>query len=84
MISVLLTKSFVAFGELFQCLCYFLNNKKHYILIFLFRISSYSMEISIFVKNPNMQQHGKIYFYDIGDYLKRKEKLTIIEVIWEY
>ncbi len=42
------------------------------------------MEISIFVKNPNMQQHGKIYFYDIGDYLKRKEKLTIIEVIWEY
>ncbi len=42
------------------------------------------MEISIFVKNPNMQQHGKIYFYDFGDYLKRKEKLTIIEIIWEY
>ncbi|WP_039761844.1 type ISP restriction/modification enzyme, partial [Bartonella queenslandensis] len=25
------------------------------------------------------QQHGKIYFRDIGDYLKRKEKLAIIE-----
>ncbi|WP_375667657.1 type ISP restriction/modification enzyme, partial [Bartonella sp. AC130YNZD] len=35
--------------------------------------------ISILVKNPNSQQHGKIYFRDIGDYLTRKEKLTIIE-----
>ncbi|QEE08868.1 N-6 DNA methylase [Bartonella kosoyi] len=35
--------------------------------------------ISILVKNPNAQQHGKIYFRDIGDYLTRKEKLTIIE-----
>ncbi len=43
------------------------------------------MEISIFVKNPNVKQHGKIYFYDVGDDLKRKEKnLTIIGVIWEY
>ncbi len=42
------------------------------------------MEISIFVKNPNVQQHGKIYFYDVGNDLKRKEKLTIIGVIWEY
>ncbi|WP_208436629.1 type ISP restriction/modification enzyme, partial [Bartonella tribocorum] len=35
--------------------------------------------ISILVKNPNAQQHGKIYFRDIGDYLNREEKLTIIE-----
>ncbi|WP_273719261.1 MULTISPECIES: type ISP restriction/modification enzyme [Bartonella] len=35
--------------------------------------------ISILVKNPNAQLHGKIYFRDIGDYLNREEKLTIIE-----
>ncbi|QEE09454.1 N-6 DNA methylase [Bartonella kosoyi] len=35
--------------------------------------------ISILVKNPNAQPRGKIYFRDIGDYLNRKEKLTIIE-----
>ncbi|UNE54277.1 DEAD/DEAH box helicase [Bartonella machadoae] len=35
--------------------------------------------ISILVKNPNAQQHGKIYFRDIGDYLTRQEKLTIID-----
>ncbi|UNE53842.1 DEAD/DEAH box helicase [Bartonella machadoae] len=35
--------------------------------------------ISILVKNPNAQQRGKIYFCDIGDYLTRQEKLTIIE-----
>ncbi|WP_026088193.1 DEAD/DEAH box helicase, partial [Bartonella rattaustraliani] len=35
--------------------------------------------ISILVKNPESQQRGKIYFCDIGDYLKRKEKLAIIE-----
>ncbi|WP_375671293.1 DEAD/DEAH box helicase [Bartonella sp. SD1336NMGDW] len=35
--------------------------------------------ISILVKNPNAQQRGKIYFRDIGDYLTRQEKLTIIE-----
>ncbi|QEE11938.1 DEAD/DEAH box helicase family protein [Bartonella krasnovii] len=35
--------------------------------------------ISILVKNPESQQCGKIYFRDIGDYLTRKEKLTIIE-----
>uniref|UniRef100_UPI002362286F type ISP restriction/modification enzyme n=1 Tax=Bartonella sp. ML70XJBT.G TaxID=3019093 RepID=UPI002362286F len=37
--------------------------------------------ISILVKNPESQQQGKIYFYDIGDYLTRKEKLTIIETL---
>uniref|UniRef100_UPI0035CF0D29 type ISP restriction/modification enzyme n=1 Tax=unclassified Bartonella TaxID=2645622 RepID=UPI0035CF0D29 len=35
--------------------------------------------ISILVKNPNAQQRGKIYFRDIGDYLTRQEKLTMIE-----
>ncbi|WP_273757258.1 type ISP restriction/modification enzyme, partial [Bartonella sp. MM73XJBT] len=35
--------------------------------------------ISILVKNPESQQRGKIYFHDIGDYLTRQEKLTIIE-----
>ncbi len=35
--------------------------------------------ISILVKNPESQQRGKIYFHDIGDYLSREEKLTIIE-----
>ncbi|EJF84688.1 hypothetical protein MCU_00266 [Bartonella elizabethae Re6043vi] len=37
--------------------------------------------ISILVKNPEPQQRGKIYFHDIGDYLTRKEKLTIIETL---
>ncbi|WP_208438419.1 DEAD/DEAH box helicase [Bartonella vinsonii] len=35
--------------------------------------------ISILVKNPESKQRGKIYFRDIGDYLTRQEKLTIIE-----
>ncbi|WP_375684225.1 DEAD/DEAH box helicase [Bartonella sp. CB15SXKL] len=35
--------------------------------------------ISILVKNPNAQQRGKIYFRNIGDYLTRQEKLTMIE-----
>ncbi|WP_217488627.1 DEAD/DEAH box helicase [Acinetobacter bereziniae] len=34
--------------------------------------------ISVLVKNPNAQQHGQIYFHDIGDYLSRKEKLEKI------
>lgn len=34
--------------------------------------------ISLFVKNPNAEEHGKIYFHDIGDYLSQKEKLDII------
>ncbi|WP_345117693.1 type ISP restriction/modification enzyme, partial [Bartonella jaculi] len=37
--------------------------------------------ISILVKNSESQQRGKIYFRDIGDYLNRKEKLTIIETL---
>ncbi|UNE54984.1 DEAD/DEAH box helicase [Bartonella machadoae] len=35
--------------------------------------------ISILVKNPNAQQRGKIYFYDIGDYLTREKKLKTIK-----
>ncbi|MET3590570.1 putative helicase, partial [Bartonella silvatica] len=35
--------------------------------------------ISILVKNPNAQQHGKIYFRDIGDYLTREKKLKTIK-----
>ncbi|WP_417248708.1 DEAD/DEAH box helicase [Celeribacter sp.] len=34
--------------------------------------------ISVFVKNPNATQHGRIFFRDIGDYLDRKQKLAII------
>ncbi|MEG2461430.1 MAG: type ISP restriction/modification enzyme [Acinetobacter sp.] len=34
--------------------------------------------ISILVKNPKAEQHGKIYFHDIGDYLSREEKLEKI------
>lgn len=34
--------------------------------------------ISILVKNPNAEQHGQIYFHDIGDYLSREEKLNKI------
>lgn len=34
--------------------------------------------ISILVKNPNAEKHGKIYFHDIGDYLSREEKLDKI------
>ena len=31
--------------------------------------------ISLLVKNPDAAKHGQIYFYDIGDYLSREEKL---------
>jgi len=34
--------------------------------------------ISLFVKNPNIKDRGKIFFYDIGDYLTREEKLSKI------
>ncbi|SDY68209.1 DEAD/DEAH box helicase [Nitrosomonas halophila] len=35
--------------------------------------------ISILVKNPKAKTQGNIYFYDIGDYLTREQKLEIIE-----
>ena len=34
--------------------------------------------ISILVKNPNAEEHGKIYFHDIGHYLTREQKLKKI------
>ncbi|URL01833.1 DEAD/DEAH box helicase family protein [Avibacterium sp. 20-126] len=34
--------------------------------------------ISILVKNPDSAKNGKIYFCDIGDYLKKQEKLNKI------
>ena len=34
--------------------------------------------ISVFVKNPDADEQGRILFYDIGDYLDQKQKLDII------
>ena len=34
--------------------------------------------ISIFVKNPDAKEHGRIFYHDIGDYLDQKQKLTVI------
>lgn len=35
--------------------------------------------ISILIKNPKTNEHGKIHFHDIGDYLSQEEKLAKIE-----
>ncbi|MEP3465365.1 MAG: type ISP restriction/modification enzyme, partial [Parasphingorhabdus sp.] len=34
--------------------------------------------ISVFVKNPDAAEHGRIHFHDIGDYLDQKQKLAIV------
>ena len=34
--------------------------------------------ISVFVKNPDAAEHGRIFFHDIGDYLDQKQKLAIV------
>jgi predicted helicase len=34
--------------------------------------------ISLLVKNPDAEQHGQIYFHDIGDYLSQADKLEKI------
>lgn len=34
--------------------------------------------ISVFVKNPDAAEHGRIQFHDIGDYLDRNQKLAIV------
>lgn len=34
--------------------------------------------ITIMVKNPEAKEHGKIYFYEVGDYLTKEEKLEKI------
>lgn len=35
--------------------------------------------ISLFVKNPDSTEHGRIHFHDIGDYLDQKQKLALIQ-----
>ena len=35
--------------------------------------------ISIFIKNPNISENGRIFVHEIGDYLDRKQKLAIIK-----
>lgn len=37
--------------------------------------------ISLLVKNPDVAQHGQIYFHDIGDYLSREEKLEKVSTL---
>jgi predicted helicase len=37
------------------------------------------ISITLFIKNPNSKEHGKIYYHDIGDYLSQEEKLSIIK-----
>ena len=34
--------------------------------------------LSVFVKNPDAAERGRIFFHDIGDYLDQKQKLAII------
>jgi predicted helicase len=34
--------------------------------------------VSLLVKNPDAQEHGQIFFHDIGDYLTREQKLAKI------
>lgn len=34
--------------------------------------------ITLLVKNPAATKHGQIHFHDIGDYLSREEKLTMV------
>jgi predicted helicase len=38
-----------------------------------------TIAIALFVKNPKQQTPGKLYYYDIGDYLNRQQKLQKIE-----
>jgi predicted helicase len=37
------------------------------------------VSINILVRNPESTDNGKIFFHDIGDYLDRKQKLSIIK-----
>lgn len=34
--------------------------------------------ITLFIKNPNAEKQGQIFYHDIGDYLSRQDKLKII------
>lgn len=46
--------------------------------MFLDKVQEHPIAISILVKNPETTEHGKIYHYDIGDYLTREQKLEKI------
>ncbi|MFM6000058.1 MAG: type ISP restriction/modification enzyme, partial [Dolichospermum sp.] len=35
--------------------------------------------ITVLIKNPDKKQENKVFYHDIGDYLKRSEKLDIIK-----
>ena len=35
--------------------------------------------ITLLVKNPKAEKQGKIYYHDIGDYLRREEKLGLLD-----
>jgi predicted helicase len=37
-----------------------------------------TIAISVLVKNPEAAEHGQLYYRDIGDYLTREQKLTLI------
>ena len=41
--------------------------------------SQTGITITLFVKNPDKKSYGNIYYHDIGDDLKTKEKLSIIQ-----
>ena len=34
--------------------------------------------VTLFIKNPNAERQGQIFFHDIGDYLSQQDKLNII------
>ncbi|MBY5516170.1 DEAD/DEAH box helicase [Rhizobium leguminosarum] len=37
--------------------------------------------ITLFVKNPNAKEQGKILFHDVGDYLTREDKLAKVQTL---
>lgn len=37
-----------------------------------------TVALSFFVKNPNLKGHAKVLYHDIGNYLSREEKLSIV------
>lgn len=43
-----------------------------------------TIAISVLVKNPAKPPSGKIHYFDIGDYLSREEKLTIVSELGSY
>lgn len=47
--------------------------------------------ITLLVRNPDSEEHGAIYYHDIGDYLTREEKLSVVRAsvigepfIWDH